>query len=84
LFVDVYRREIDSLPWAAILEPRLVRHALACSLARVAGKSLLEYMTPLENHRQREIVGQLMANPPGSIAQLLAEFMEKIEAHAHN
>ena len=84
LFVNTYRREIASLPWAADLEPRLVRHVLGCSLARVAGKSLMEYMSPQENARQREVVLQLMQNPPASIEQLISQFIEKIEAHAHN
>ena len=84
LFVDVYRQEVASLPWAATLEARLVRHTMGCSLARVAGKSLLEYMTAQENHRQCEVVRRLTANPPGSVAELIAEFLENIEAHAHH
>ena len=81
-FVEVYRHEIASLPWAVSLEPRLVQHALGCSLARVAGKSLLEYMSPQENARQREVVLLLMQKPPASIEQLISQFIEKIEAHA--
>ena len=83
-FVELYRAEVALLPWAADLEPRLVRHALACSLARVAGKSLLEYMSPGENARQREVVQQLMTKPPVNIAGLIAKFIEKIEAHANH
>ena len=45
LFWNVYRREIDSLEWAQTLEPRAVRHTLGCLLARVIGKSPLEYLT---------------------------------------
>ena len=81
-FVEVYRYEIASLPWAASLEPRLVQHALGCSLARVAGKSLMEYMSPQDNARQREVVLLLMQKPPASIEQLISQFIEKIEAHA--
>ncbi|HEX4488861.1 MAG TPA: phosphotransferase [Terriglobales bacterium] len=81
-FTDVYRREVASLAWVDTLEPRLVRHALACSLARVAGKSLMEYMSAAENARQRAVVLQLMQDPPASIAQLISQFIEKIEAHA--
>jgi 5-methylthioribose kinase len=81
-FIETYRREVSSLPWAATLEPRLVRHALACSLARVAGKSLMEYMSPEENARQRGVVLQLIQHPPASIEQLISQFIEKTEAHA--
>jgi 5-methylthioribose kinase len=84
LFVEVYRREIASLQWAADLEPRLVAHSLGCSLARVAGKSLLEYMTPREMARQRDIVLQIMADPPVTVPELVSQFTEKIEAHAQD
>ena len=83
-FVAVYRREIASLPWAGSIEARLVRHALACSLARVAGKSPMGYMSPQENARQREVVMRMMQRPAASIEQLIAQFIEKIEAHAQD
>jgi aminoglycoside phosphotransferase (APT) family kinase protein len=84
LFINTYRRAVALLPWAATLEPRLVRHALGCSLARVAGKSLMEYMSVEENSRQREVLIQLVRNPPASIEQLISHFIEKIEAHGKN
>jgi hypothetical protein len=40
----VYFNEITPLGWNEI-EPRAVRHTLGCLLARVAGKSPLEYLT---------------------------------------
>ena len=82
LFVSTYRREIASLPWAARLEPRLVRHALGCSLARVAGKSLLEYLSPQERSRQQEVLLQLIVKSPASIEDLVSQFVQKIEAYA--
>jgi 5-methylthioribose kinase len=84
LFVEVYRREIASLEWAGSLEPRLVRHALGCALARVAGKSPLEYLTPSEVVRQQAALLQLIANPPSSVEYMVAQFIQKIEAYANN
>jgi tRNA A-37 threonylcarbamoyl transferase component Bud32 len=82
LFWSVYRGEIDSLEWVSPLEPRAVRHTLACLLARVIGKSPLEYLTPQEAARQQEVVLQLIANPPSGVNDLIAEFIRKIETYA--
>jgi len=84
LFWQVYRKEIGSMNWAGTLEPRVVRHTLGCLLARVAGKSPLDYLTPEEVIRQRDIVLALMVKPPTSVAELIAEFVHKIETYAQN
>jgi hypothetical protein len=79
----VYFNEITPLGWNAI-EPRAVRHTLGCLLARVAGKSPLEYLTAEEATRQKDVTLQLIANPPITITDLIARFIQKIEAHAEN
>jgi 5-methylthioribose kinase len=84
LFWQVYREEITRMNWAAALEPRVVRHTLGCLLARVAGKSPLDYLTPEEVTRQRDIVLALMVKPPTSVPDLIAEFVHKIEAYAQD
>jgi hypothetical protein len=83
LFWRVYFNEITPLGWNAI-EPRAVRHTLGCLLARVAGKSPLEYLTAEEATRQKDVTLQLIANPPITITDLIARFIQKIEAHAEN
>jgi len=83
LFWRVYFNEITPLGWNAI-EPRAVRHTLGCLLARVAGKSPLEYLTAEEATRQKDVTLQLIANPPITITDLIARFIHKIEAHAEN
>jgi 5-methylthioribose kinase len=84
VFWQVYCKEIARLNWAAALEPRVVRHTLGCLLARVAGKSPLDYLTPEETTRQRDTVLALMVKPPSSVPDLIAEFVHKIEAYAQN
>ena len=84
MFWQVYRKEIARLNWAAALEPRVVRHTLGCLLARVAGKSPLDYLTPEETTRQRDTVLALMVKPPSSVPDLIAEFVHKIEAYAQD
>jgi 5-methylthioribose kinase len=82
LFWQVYREEIAQLNWAKELEQRVVRHTLGCLLARVAGKSPLEYLTSAEMIRQRDAVLALMREPPASVPKLIAEFIRKFESYA--
>jgi len=82
-FWRVYFKEVAPLGWDA-LEPRIVRHILGCLLARLAGKSPLEYLTAEEAARQRSLTLLLMKNPPNKVEDLIDEFAEKIEAHAKN
>ena len=82
LFWQVYREAISPLNWAKQLESRVVRHTLGCLLARVAGKSPLEYLTPAEVTGQRDTVLALMREPPTSVSELIDEFIRKIEAYA--
>ena len=64
----------SDVPWFAPLEPRAVRHTLGCLLARVAGRSPLEYLDAAERARQRTAVTELMQAPPATIADLAARF----------
>lgn len=65
--------------WAADLERRAVRHTLGCLLARVRGRSPLEYLSDGERDRQASVVVGLMADPPGTIAELGERFVASIE-----
>jgi 5-methylthioribose kinase len=84
LFWQVYAREVATLDWATALEPRVVRHALGCLLARVVGKSPLEYLTRNEQARQKEVTLLLMENSPTEVNELISRFIEQIESHAEN
>jgi 5-methylthioribose kinase len=83
LFWRVYSNEIAPLGWEAF-ELRAVRHTLGCLLARVAGKSQLEYLRAREIRRQHDVVLQLIADPPASVIDLIHRFVQCIEAHAEN
>jgi hypothetical protein len=63
------------VPWAADLEGHAVRHTLGCLLARVAGRSLLEYLDEAVRARQRRTVLALMQSPPTHMADLVDEFV---------
>jgi aminoglycoside phosphotransferase (APT) family kinase protein len=73
----------DISTWDAY-ERRAVRHTLGCLLARVDGRSPLEYLTAEERHCQRRIVLRLMADPPISMPDLIRTFHESLLAYARN
>jgi len=54
-----------------------VRHTLGCLLARVAGRSPLEYLTEGERGWQRAFVLAMMADVPGSVDELVEMFLER-------
>jgi aminoglycoside phosphotransferase (APT) family kinase protein len=79
-----YRDALGPLPWAAELEPRAVRHTLGCLLARVAGRSPLEYLDAAARARQRDAVLALLDCPPTTVAGLAAAFIERLPSHAED
>lgn len=82
IFWQSYRSEIARLDWADALEPRVVQHSLGCLLARVVGKSPLEYLSKREVLRQRDAVLFLIRNIPTTIEALIADFIQMIQVHA--
>jgi thiamine kinase-like enzyme len=74
----IYLEELGALAWAEDLEPRAVRHTLGCLLARVVGRSPLEYLGEHERLRQREAVLSILPRPPLRMADLIATFEERL------
>jgi 5-methylthioribose kinase len=62
----------------AELEPRVVRHTLGCLLARVAGRSPLEYLTEHERAQQQVAVLGLLTRPPRRLGELVDQFLEAL------
>ena len=75
-----YNQTLGALPWRADLEGRAVAHTLGCLLARVAGRSPLEYLTPAERGRQQAVVTRLLDTPPATIPDLITAFTACIES----
>ncbi|HQV30185.1 MAG TPA: hypothetical protein PKZ61_18995, partial [Thermoflexales bacterium] len=69
---------LGDVSWRAGLEERAVRHTLGCLLARVCGRSPLEYLTPEQREAQRVAVLVLMAAPPASVFELIDLFLERM------
>jgi 5-methylthioribose kinase len=79
-YVKRYLEHLEGLPWRTALEQRAVRHTLGCLLARVAGRSPLEYLTQQERTVQLRIARDLIAYPPQTLAGLIAGFSERLNA----
>lgn len=79
IYWETYRQELGTIPWAQELEDRVVRHTLACLLARVAGRSPLEYLTTEERIRQQRIALTLMGSERSrNVPELIHFFLKKV------
>lgn len=78
LFWKMYGRAAGDVPWREALEERAVRHTLGCLLARVAGRSPLEYLSADQRERQLGVVVDLMRRPPDTVGDLLNQFVKGI------
>lgn len=78
LFWNSYLEALGEVPWRGDLEACAVRHTLGCLLARVAGRSPLEYLNPDARARQRAAVCALMTSPPPAIPALCGEFLAQL------
>lgn len=70
-FWATYTAQVTGLAGFQDMESRVVRHTLACLLARVDGRSPLEYLSALERERQRQAVLDLMPAPPTDVGVLI-------------
>lgn len=73
VFWKSYSRLVKDLSWSRGLEARAVRHTLACMLARVRGRSPLEYLNDEQRERQEKVVIALMSQPPLTFNDLTSE-----------
>ena len=75
-----YDEALGEVPWRAGHEARAVRHAVGCLLARVEGRSPLEYLDEGERARQRAAAVALTRRPPATVAELVERFLEAVRA----
>jgi 5-methylthioribose kinase len=80
-FWQRYEEGLADVPWRGpALEARSVRHTLGCLLARVAGRSPLEYLDADARRRQRKAVVHLIADPPATIMALIECLLHAVHA----
>jgi aminoglycoside phosphotransferase (APT) family kinase protein len=73
-----YEETVGDQGWASELQPRAVRHTLACLMARVAGRSPLEYLNADERANQRRIVLEIMQDPPLTVDGLTQQVIDRL------
>ncbi len=73
-----YRAAIGDGSWQAGLEQFAVRHTLGCLLARVAGRSPLEYLDERERAVQQQVTVALMGEQPEATEALIEAFVERV------
>jgi len=71
----IYWRQVGGEDWSGGLEDRSVRSTLACLLARVAGRSKLEYLDQPERDTQQRLVISLMAETQAGVPALVSRFV---------
>jgi 5-methylthioribose kinase len=74
----VYRAEVGDMPWVAHLDFRAAQHTLASLLARVCGRSPLEYLNKEERLIQRNAVMEMIEEGTSTVEQVITGFGEKI------
>ncbi len=85
LYWTTYCTSVEGARWLSDpksfgnFEQRTVRHSLGCMLARVAGRSPLEYLSDDEKTRQQAAVIALMNTLPDSLESMMDQFAEKLE-----
>jgi aminoglycoside phosphotransferase (APT) family kinase protein len=77
-FWRIYSETLGPVGWRADLDRWAVRHTLGCLLARVAGRSPLEYLDAAERARQQAVVVALMGRPPATVDELVAQFVARV------
>jgi aminoglycoside phosphotransferase (APT) family kinase protein len=78
LYWEIYQETIGQPDWAGDLERYAVCHTLGCLLARVAGRSPLEYLSASARAHQQAVVVALMAAPPATIPELIDRFVARL------
>ncbi len=73
---QTYTHSIGDTSWDPDLERFAVLHTLGCLMARVAGRSPLEYLSQDERNRQKRIVLKLADKVPSSIPELISQSVE--------
>lgn len=75
---QTYYQQANNRPWATDLERWCVNHSLGCLLARVAGKSILEYLSSSQKAAQRMVVKQMIDEPPATMPALIHQFTSRL------
>jgi 5-methylthioribose kinase len=73
-----YLDEVREMPWVEHLDLRAAKHTLACVLARVCGRSPLEYLSNQERLMQRQIAIEMIKENLTNVDGVIAGFAGRI------
>ena len=73
-----YVTALGETPWSGAIEAAAARQTLGCLLARVRGRSTLEYLTAAARERQCKAVLELMKAAPRTVAELIDVFVARL------
>jgi 5-methylthioribose kinase len=79
----LYLGEVRAMPWIAHLDFRAAQHTLASLLARVCGRSPLEYLHKEERLIQQQVVLEMIEEGFPTVDQVITGFAEKISTAEH-
>lgn len=79
LFWETYAQTAPLLTHQPDYQARAVRQTLGCLLARVDGRSPLEYLDETERQLQRTLVLEMIQQPPTTVAQLVKQWGQGIQ-----
>ena len=77
-FWQRYHTQIVGVDDADALEQRSVHHTLGCLLARVAGRSPLEYLDDETQDRQARAVLSILKSTPSSMLDAIDRFVQEL------
>jgi len=83
LYWRLYLDEVHGMPWTVHLDFRSAQHTLASLLARVCGRSPLEYLNEQERLIQRRIVIEMIEEGFPTVDQVITGFAKKIADAGH-
>ncbi len=78
LYWRVYRQAPGYVPWNTEYESRVVRHTLGCMLARVDGRSPMDYWTETERTRQHRVAVRLMQSDIRTVNELVDAYLVEL------
>ena len=79
LFWNTYLENVQTAPWSSRLEDHCLANSLGCLLARVIGKSPLEYLNDRQRALQLRIIMNLINAVPPSMLSLIHQFTESLD-----
>ena len=78
-FWRTYLQDVARVGWGPSMEEGTIAHTLGCLLARVAGRSQLEYLSPPERWAQQRACLALIVGPPMTVAELTGRFVVELQ-----